>query len=161
MNELFSTHYSHLEAQAFVVLILWIVPLFAYGIDFWTGVEAAKARGEELYSKGYRKTIAKITEYWRFQFMAFLIDVVGMFEPHYNLPYISMIATISIISVEFVSMRENLKKKAKDSDKTYASDAIDVAQGLVSQVINAHTKYDAEKLIERIKTDKNTNYNKQ
>lgn len=147
MVEIFTK--GQIERQAVIVLILWLIPLLAYFVDFWTGVEGANASGEKLHSKGFRKTVVKIGEYWRFQLMALLIDVVGLFVPGYTLPYVSMIATISIILIEFASVRENFKKKR--SSRTL--EAIGASETLLTEIIGASTKYDAAKILEKLKNN--------
>lgn len=137
-----NNNWENLEFEALIIVILWVLPLFAYFVDFWTGVEGAKAQGEELHSQGFRKTIIKIGDYWRFQFMALLIDVVGSLLPIYTLPYVSMIATISVILIEFKSVRENFKKK-----KSIATKAITLSETLISEIVDAKDAAQATRII--------------
>ncbi len=142
---------TELHSKAIIVLALWIIPLIAYFVDFWTGVEGAKAQGERIHSSGLRKTFNKVGEYWRFQLMALLIDLVGSLLPFYELPYVSMIATISIVLVEFRSVRENFKKK-----KSGIIDAMNISENILQQVIKASDSKAAKAVIENLlKQNKN------
>lgn len=141
---------KELHTKALIVLVLWIIPLIAYIVDFWTGIEAAKAQGEKIHSHKLRKTFNKVGEYWRFQVMALLIDAIGCLLPFYELPYVSMIATISIILIEYRSVRENFRKK-----KSSIVDAMGLSEKLISEVVNAKNKDEAIKTITKIATQLN------
>ncbi len=111
-SELHEEHGTHIV----LIMVLWGLPIFAYGIDAWTSTEAAKYNNEPIESHKLRKTITKAGEYWRFQLMALLFDVVGMILPWYNYPYASMVATLSILAIETYSVKENMA--CKNSGRT-------------------------------------------
>ena len=136
---------NELHSKALIVLVLWIIPLIAYFVDFWTGIEAAKAQGERIHSHKLRNTFNKVGEYWRFQLMAGLIDTIGCLLPFYDLPYISMIATISVILVEYRSVRENFKKK-----RSGIIDAMGFSERFIGDIVNAKSREDAVKTIAKI-----------
>ncbi|MFI3268271.1 MAG: phage holin family protein [Rikenellaceae bacterium] len=147
IQDIINNNWDVAETQALIVLVLWVIPLFAYFVDFWTGVEGAKAQDEDIHSKGLRKTIVKIGEYWRFQLMALLIDLVGSLIPAYTLPYVSMIATVSIILIEFKSVRENFKKK-----KSGVSKAITLSESLIAEIVEAKDTTQATKILAKAVT---------
>lgn len=149
IQDILNNKWDEAQTEALVVLVLWVIPLFAYFVDFWTGVEGAKAQDEELHSKGFRKTITKIGDYWRFQLMALLIDIVGSLLPAYSLPYVSMVATISIILIEFKSVRENFKKK-----KSGVTKAITLSENLLSEIVDAKDTAQASKILAKAMRDK-------
>ena len=144
--------FSQLKSHAVIVLILWLIPLIAYAVDLWTGIEAAQAQKEKINSSGFRRTVNKIGEYWRFQLMAVLVDVIGSFLPFYVLPYVSMLATISIILIEFRSVKENFKKK-----KSNVVDAMDLGQKFAIKIANAKDEKEALELIADISAEINPN----
>ena len=71
--------------------------------DLWTGVRAAKHRGEVIHSKGFRRSVNKISLY----FIAILLSegVSKVFDVPINLTYV----TAGIIALtEFKSNLENI-----------------------------------------------------
>ena len=133
------------EKMAIVIVGLWVLPLIAYLVDFWTGVEGAKAQGEKIHSSRLRKTFVKIGEYWRIQVMAVLIDVVCFLLPFYELPYFSMIATLSIVIIEGRSIRENFAKK-----KSGVVDAIALTDDLIKKIMTTTDEKTAKIIAENL-----------
>ncbi len=100
-----------LAHKALVAVLLWLAMIAATLIDLWTGIEAAKARRDYIQSGGLRRTVSKIGDYWRVLAMLFIIDLIGGLMPWWNLPYTSMLGTVSIIAIEGKSVLENLRAK--------------------------------------------------
>lgn len=95
------------------VIFCWGVMPIACLIDMWTGISKAKALKEKIKSRSLRCTVIKISEYWRVQIMAVLIDIIilcGNWDI-YQSPYISVLFTIAIIAIEIWSVFENLREK--------------------------------------------------
>ncbi len=146
VEDLLTQEIAAIQHIAAIVLILWLLPLFAYAIDFWTGIEGARAQGEELHSGGFRRTIIKIGEYWRVQFMALLIDIVGSLVPQYTIPWISMVATVVIIFIEYKSVQENFRKKKT----THATEAMGLSNDILSEIVNAKNGEQAKVVAKRL-----------
>lgn len=132
----------HGIAILFVCLVTIAV---ACMMDLWTGIEAARANKEKVRSKPLRRTGAKMLDYYRIFVVFVLIDVLGLCFPWYGLPYAAIICTVAVISIEGLSIVENVKKK-----KSHAADVAEVAKN----IIECLTKEDAEKIIKSIKEEK-------
>lgn len=75
-------------------------------VDFVTGVRAAKLRGEQITSKGYRRTINKLTLYSLSVMLAEGMEWV-FFENHAVVPITYVIAAFLCVT-EFKSVLENV-----------------------------------------------------
>ncbi|MBE9488316.1 MAG: phage holin family protein [Bacteroidetes bacterium] len=113
--------------QATGIMLMWAIMIGVVIIDFWTGIDKAKSRHEPIHSKGLRKTITKVGEYWRVLVMFLFIDIIGTMLPWYSLPYASMLCTLSIILIEIRSVIENLKAK-----KSSASEITEMVKEIIS-----------------------------
>lgn len=123
-------------------LIIWAVAFFATMIDLWTGVDAAKARKEVIHSGGFRQSITKYLDYWRFQMMAFFVDAIASLIPQYNTPYVSLLICVAIILIECKSVIENYKSKK--------SNAASIPQ-MAKDIINCNDIEKATELINSFK----------
>ena len=130
---------AYSTSAMFICCILIIIAIF---LDMWVGIEAARANGEKIMSKGLRKTINKGLDYLRVVFFAFLIDILGSFFPWYHLPFVSIVATAAILVIEGKSVIENFKRK-----KSPASEVVTEAQ----EVVRTLTKRESDTLIQLIK----------
>jgi len=72
--------------------------------DFITGVMAAKERGETITSRGFRRSVEKITLY----FIA-ILAAEGM-EKVFGIPYVTYLVTLLIARTEFKSNIENVEQ---------------------------------------------------
>lgn len=91
------------------IVVSWMLMAVSVLIDLWTGVEKAKAKKEKIDSHNLRRTITKMSEYWRIQIFAVMFDVIAsMFV---QLPYASGIACVAILCIEGFSVIENLREK--------------------------------------------------
>lgn len=128
----------------------WAVVLFACSllvaaaafIDMWCGIEAARANKEPISSRGLRKTVSKILDYMRVVVFAVLVDALGLFFTWYELPYIAMLCTLSVMLIEGKSVIENNKRK-----RSHAADIVDMA----GRIVGCMTNEEAERLIKLIK----------
>lgn len=98
-----------------IVLVCWSFVFIANMVDFVSGRETAKALGEPINSKGYRKTFAKMGDYYRVLTFALLFDIIGSLFVFYSLPFASMIGSIAVIAIELLSVIENSRKKKSEA----------------------------------------------
>ncbi len=113
MNEILleTLNVENLKRMLTVVLILWSLMIVAVLVDLWSGIEKAKARKEYVNSGGFRRTFAKVGEYWRVLAMLLLVDIIGNIFPWYSFPFASVLGTVAVIAIEFRSVIENLREK--------------------------------------------------
>lgn len=113
--------------RACIVLVCWLFMVISVLIDFWSGISTAKALGEPLQSKGFRRTISKTVEYIRVMIFAVMFDALGICFVHpYILPFATIIGTIAIMFIEGKSVIENSKRK-----KAHAAEIPEVVKKLV------------------------------
>lgn len=133
---------DYLLIRMAIVLVCWAFVFVANFVDFWSGRDTAKAIGERIDSKGYRRTFIKIGDYYRVLIFALLFDLIGSLFAFYKLPFASIIGSVSIIAIELKSVLENSRRK-----KSNAADVPDI----VKKIIQCATTADGEKLLEEIK----------
>ena len=109
----------YVAVRVAIVLICWVFLAMATFIDMYYGRKAAKAAGEGLRSRKYRRTFNKIGDYIRVMVFALMFDfLVGLFT-WYVAPFATVVYTISAVLIEFISVREKLQKikdeKRKDN----------------------------------------------
>ncbi len=109
MNELLSC--SHAVKALSVLFVLWVLVIVAVVIDLWDGVYTARTLKRPVSSHKLRKTIDKISEYWRLLLLGAAIDCIGLLLPCYALPYISMLLSLGLICVEAKSMFEHAAQR--------------------------------------------------
>ena len=124
-----------------ITMVCWLFMVLATLVDFWSGVTTAKALKEPLLSHGFRRTITKISDYWRVLLFALMFDILGAFLSFYYLPFLSMLWTLAIVIIEARSVVENSNRR-----RSHAAEVPSV----VSDIVGALTKEDAMKAAERI-----------
>ena len=124
-----------------ITMVCWLFMVLATLVDFWSGVTTAKALKEPLMSHGFRRTITKISDYWRVLLFALMFDILGAFLSFYYLPFLSMLCTLAIVIIEARSVVENSNRR-----RSHAAEVPSV----VSDIVGALTKEDAMKAAERI-----------
>lgn len=125
-----------------IIMSCWVAVMVAVLIDFWSGTSTAKALGEPLMSKGFRKTISKFKDYFMVLLFVLLFDAFGLCLTHwYHLPFASIVATIAILIIEGKSVVENLRKKR--------SKAGDIPE-MVGRIMRAVTKEQGVRIIKEI-----------
>lgn len=129
---------------AFVALILitWLFNVFATLLDLWSGIDKAKAKGEQIQSGGLRRTINKIGDYWKVQAFALMIDVFGSL--FWGYPFASMIAGLGILLIEARSVIENLKEKRSAAAQL---------PSVITEIIKAKNNGDALAIINHLKAE--------
>ena len=141
---------AFIATRVVVILGCWAIMIISTLIDFWSGTSTAKALGEKLDSKGFRRTIIKDADYMRIMLFALLFDMLGISFLHfYILPFVTILCTISVLIIEGKSVIENSRRK-----KAHAAEIPDI----VKKIIQAATKEQASKIVEQI-TNITTNEN--
>lgn len=133
---------SFIGIRVIIILSCWATMVISTLIDLWSGTSTAKALGEPLSSKGFRRTIAKDADYMRIMLFALMFDVMGICFIHvYILPFVTILCTVAILIIEGKSVIENSRRK-----KAHAADIPET----VKQIIHAVTAEQATALLNTI-----------
>lgn len=124
-----------------VFLAVCIVVIIAIMLDLWDGVYTAKKTKQRVHSHKLRVTIAKMSEYWRFLLIGFLVDCLGVFFDFYFLPFVAVLFGAGLIVVEAKSMFEHAGRR-----KSHTVELPDI----IKEIINAVDTKDAQKVIDKI-----------
>lgn len=122
----------------FAVCILVITAIM---LDLWDGVHTARKTHQRVHSHKLRVTIAKMSEYWRFIMIGFLVDCLGIFFSFYVMPFVAVLFGAGLIVVEAKSMFEHANRR-----KSHMTELPDIIKRIVDC---AHEK-DAQKILEQI-----------
>lgn len=121
-----------------VFLAVCLVVIIAIMLDLWDGVCTAKKTNQRVHSHKLRVTIAKMSEYWRFLLIGFLVDCLGVFFDFYFLPFVAVLFGFGLLVVETKSMFEHANRR-----KSHMTELPDI----INDIIRAVDKKDAEKII--------------
>lgn len=121
-----------------VFLAVCLVVIIAIMLDLWDGVYTAKKTNQRVHSHKLRVTIAKMSEYWRFLLIGFLVDCLGVFFDFYFLPFVAVLFGFGLLVVETKSMFEHANRR-----KGHMTELPDI----INDIIRAVDKKDAEKII--------------
>ncbi len=125
-----------------VFLVVCVLVIVAIMLDLWDGVHTARKTGEAVHSHKLRVTIGKISEYFRFVVIGFLVDCLGLLFAFYALPFVSLLFGVGLIIVEAKSMFEHAhRRKSHTTELT----------GIIRSIISAATTKDAMKIIDELK----------
>ena len=116
-----------------------LIVIVAIMLDLWDGVYTAKRTHQRVHSHKLRVTIAKMSEYWRFLLIGFLVDCLGVFFNFYFLPFVAVLFGAGLIVVEAKSMFEHANRR-----KSQMTDLPEI----INEIIAAADKKDAQKVIE-------------
>lgn len=131
-----------------IVLVCWLFMIVGVLVDLWSGVSTANALGEQLHSKGFRRTIEKTGDYIRVMIFTIMFDAMAIcFVHHYSIPYATILSTVAILFIEGKSVIENSRRK-----KAHAAKIPEV----VRKIIKAVTAEQATKLLEQINKNATT-----
>lgn len=125
-----------------VFLLVCIMVIAAILLDLWDGVHTAKKLNQRVHSHKLRVTIEKMSEYFRFILIAFLVDCLGLFFRAYAMPFVAILFGVGLIIVEAKSMFEHAGRR-----KSYATTLPEIIRAIVDC---AHEK-DARAIIEQFK----------
>ena len=140
MNELIDSIVDRPKLALFfaIFLAICILVIVAIMLDLWDGVHTAQKTGEKVHSHKLRVTIAKISEYFRFIAIGFLIDCIGIVFAFYIMPFVAVLFGVGLIAVEAKSMFEHASRR-----KSHTAELPDIARAMV----NCHNIEDAMKII--------------
>ena len=124
-----------------IFLTASILVIMAIMLDLWDGVHTAKKTNQRVHSHKLRATIAKMSEYWRFLIIGFLVDCLGAFFPFYIMPFVAVLFGVGLIVVEAKSMFEHANRR-----KSHTAELPDI----VKSIIKAVDEKDARRIIERL-----------
>jgi hypothetical protein len=131
----------YLIVRLAIVMICWTFVFIANILDFWSGRDTAKALGEPIDSKGYRRTFVKIGDYYRVLMFALLFDLIGSLFEFYKLPFATLLGSVAVIAIELKSVIENSRRK-----KSHSADLPDV----IKKIIQCATVEDGKKILQEI-----------
>lgn len=134
-----------------LLLMICILVVAAIMLDLWDGVHTAKVTNETVHSHKFRDTIAKMSEYWRFIIIGFLIDCIGCFFDFYVIPFVVVIFGTGLILIEIKSMFEHAKRRKSNTTEL---------QSIIKKIIEASTEKDARAIADKlisIVQDENSN----
>lgn len=140
MNELIDSIVDRPKLALFfaIFLAICILVIVAIMLDLWDGVHTAHKTGEKVHSHKLRVTIGKISEYFRFIAIGFLIDCIGIVFSFYIMPFVAILFGVGLIAVESKSMFEHASRR-----KSHTAELPDIARAMV----NCHNIEDAMKII--------------
>lgn len=124
----------------FAVCILVIAAIM---LDLWDGVHTAKKTNQRVHTHKLRVTITKMSEYWRFILIGFLVDCLGVFFSFYVMPFVAVLFGAGLIVVEAKSMFEHASRR-----KSHTKQLPEIIKSIIEC---AHEK-DAQKILEQFTT---------
>lgn len=146
MLELIETHqYNHLAyyimVRAVIVLVCWLFMAASNIVDFFSGINTARALGQKLKSHAFRRTITKIRDYAQIMLFALMFDALGSLLPFYAVPFATMLCTLAVMCIEGKSVIENSRRK-----KAHAGEIPDILR----QIVEATTQEQGKDILKRI-----------
>lgn len=131
----------YLIVRMAIVLICWAFVFCANILDFWSGRDTARALGEAIDSKGYRRTFVKIGDYYRVLMFLLLFDLIGTLFEFYKLPFATILGSVSVIAIELKSVIENSRRK-----KSHSAEIPEI----IKEIIQCSTTSKGEEILKRI-----------
>jgi hypothetical protein len=122
----------------FAVSLLVIAAIM---LDLWDGVHTARVTGERVHSHKLRVTIDKMSEYWRFIIIGFLIDCIGIVFDFYPMPFVVIIFGAGLIVIETKSMFEHARRRESHATELPA---------MLKAIIECANEKDAHKIIDTL-----------
>lgn len=129
-----------------IFLAVCILVISAIMLDLWDGVHTAKKTNQRVHSHKLRVTIGKMSEYWRFIMIGFLVDCLGIFFSFYILPFVAVLFGVGLIVVEAKSMFEHANRR-----KSHMTEL----PKIINDIIAAADKKEAKRILDLICTDNN------
>lgn len=126
-----------------IFLAVSLLVIIAIMLDLWDGVYTARKTGQHVHSHRLRVTVQKMSEYWRFILIGFLVDCLGILFDFYVLPFVAILFGAGLIAIEAKSMFEHAERR-----HSHAKELPDILRGIIEC---AHEK-DARKIMEQIKS---------
>jgi hypothetical protein len=135
-----------------LMLLCYIIILGLIFCDLQAGIRKAKKRGEFRTSDGYKRTIAKIAQYFNMTFALSLIDIVQLallvFLYHFYGRDIIMVPWFTLLALGYVGFVEvksiwepaNIKEQKQQQEYRKAILALIREYGGVEKVLDALTQ---------------------
>lgn len=117
MSEMGEHFFRHLVFHYTIVFFLFFIPAALSVADLLYAISAAKRLGEPVRSHKLRKTMQKILMYWGFQIVTVILGTIGLLFPWYNLPYLTILATLAIGIIEVKSFIECWRRRKDNMAK--------------------------------------------
>lgn len=124
-----------------VFLALSILVVFAIMLDLWDGVHTAKVTKERVHSHKFRITLSKMSEYWRFIIIGFLIDCIGCIFDFYLIPFVAVLFGTGLILIEIKSMFEHARRRKSSTNEL---------PNILKKIVAASNTQEAKETLERI-----------
>lgn len=124
-----------------LLLIICILVIVAIMLDLWDGVHTAKMTNQRIHSHKLRVTISKISEYFRFIMIGFLVDCLGFFFDFYLLPFVALLFGAGLIAVEAKSMFEHANRRKSHTTELPT---------IIKSIVDCVSDKDAMKIIEHL-----------
>lgn len=121
-----------------------LIVILAILIDLWDGVYTARVTNIRVHSHKLRVTVKKISEYWRFVIIGFLIDLLGMLLTFYSLPFVAMAFGVGLVFVEIKSIFEHAHKRKSHAAKL---------PGIITRIIECAKEADARELLTELTSE--------
>lgn len=122
-------------------LLVSILVVLAIMLDLWDGVHTAKVNKERVHSHKFRITIGKMSEYWRFMIIGFLIDLIGCIFDFYIIPFVMVMFGTGLILIEIKSMFEHAKKRKSNTTNLPA---------ILKRIVEASNTQEAKDILVKI-----------
>ncbi|MDE5811195.1 MAG: phage holin family protein [Muribaculaceae bacterium] len=140
---IFDASKAYIFLGVFLAVVLLVV--FAILVDLWDGVQTARVTGQRVHSHKLRVTMAKMSEYFRFVVIGFLIDCVGMLFSFYVMPFVVILFGIGLILVEVKSMLEHARRRKSRTTELPA---------IIQAILDCRHEKDAHIIIEQLNKSK-------
>ena len=137
---------SYLIIRMAIIMICWTFVFIANILDFWSGRDTAKALGEPIDSKGYRRTFVKIGDYYRVLMFLLLFDLIGSLFEFYKLPFATLLGSVAVIAIELKSVIENSRRK-----KSHSAEIPEI----IKEIVQCTTTAKGEEILKRINKEFN------
>lgn len=124
-----------------IFLAISILVIFAIMLDLWDGVHTARITKERVHSHKLRVTVDKMSEYWRFIIIGFLIDCIGLIFSFYLIPFVAILFGAGLIIIEIKSMFEHAKRRKSHTTELPA---------ILKKIVECANEKDAHDIIEKI-----------
>lgn len=124
-----------------IFLAVSLLVVLAIMLDLWDGVHTARVTNERVHSHKLRVTIDKMSEYWRFILIGFLIDCIGLIFSFYIMPFVAVLFGTGLIIIEIKSMFEHAKRR-----KSHTTELPEILR----KIVECANEKDAHDLVEKI-----------
>lgn len=139
LEKILETQKAYVFGVIFLAVCLLVIA--AIMLDLWDGVHTAIKIGEKLHSHRLRETMEKMSEYFRFILIGFLVDCLGLLFAFYPLPFVTILFGVGLIVVEAKSMFEHARKRRSHTM---------VLPEIIRAVIECSHEHDARRIVELI-----------